>query len=107
MAQRKPHTTKFKKRVALDAIKDQLTVAELARKHQVHPSQIKAWKKILIEQSDGLFEHKNKRRSTSSIEDKDRDELLRIIGKMQVENEFLKKRSDDADDLTIVDNQYW
>ncbi len=77
--------------MALDAIKDQLTVAELARKHQVRPSQIKAWKKILTEESDCLFEHKNKRRSTSSIEEKDRDELLRIIGKMQVENEFLKK----------------
>lgn len=91
MSKRKVHTTKFKKRVALDAIKEQLTVSELARKHQVHPSQIKAWKKILIEESDHLFEHKNKRRSTSPTEQKDRDELLRIIGKMQVENEFLKK----------------
>jgi|AntRauTorckE5430_2_1112549.scaffolds.fasta_scaffold07866_3 transposase len=91
MAKRTVHSTKFKKRVALDAIKDQLTVAELARKHQVHPSQIKAWKKILTDESDCLFEHKNKRDSISSIEQKDRDELLRIIGKMQVENEFLKK----------------
>ena len=94
MSKRKVHTTKFKKRVALDAIKEDLTVAELARKHQVHPSQIKAWKKILTDESDCLFEHKNKRRQQqqgSSIENKDRDELLRIIGKMQVENEFLKK----------------
>jgi transposase len=92
MSKRKVHSTKFKKRVAIDAIKEDLTVAELARKHQVHPSQIKAWKKILTEESDCLFEHKNKRRQPgSSIEGKDRDELLRIIGKMQVENEFLKK----------------
>lgn len=91
MSKRKPHTAKFKKRVALDAVKDQLTIAELTRKHGVHASQIKAWKKILTDESDCLFEHKNKRNSTSSIEQKDRDELLRIIGKMQVENEFLKK----------------
>ena len=91
MSKRKTHTAKFKKRVALDAVKDQLTLAELTRKYGVHASQIKAWKKILIEESDCLFEHKNKRNSTSSIEQKDRDELLRIIGKMQVENEFLKK----------------
>lgn len=91
MPKRKVHTTKFKKRVALDAIKNQLTVAELARKYGVHPSQIKAWKKILVEESDVLFEHKSKRRSASSTEEKDRDELLRIIGKMQVENEFLKR----------------
>ena len=91
MSKRKVHTTKFKKRVALDAVKEQLTVAELARKHQVHPSQVKAWKKILTEESDELFTHKNKRRSASSIEQKDRDELLRVIGKLQVENEFLKK----------------
>ena len=91
MLNRQPHTAKFKKRVSLYAVKDQLTIAELTRKHGVHASQIKAWKKILTDESDCLFEPKNKRNSTSSIEQKDRDELLRIIGKMQVENEFLKK----------------
>ena len=91
MSKRKTHSAKFKKRVALEAIKDQLTMAELARKHQVHPSQIKAWKRILTEDSEHLFEHKNKQRTKGSIEEKERDELLRIIGKLQVENEFLKK----------------
>ena len=91
MAKRNTHTAKFKKRVALEAIKEHLTVSELAQKHQVHPSQIKAWKRILTEESEPLFEHKNKQRAQTSIEDKERDELLRIIGKLQVENEFLKK----------------
>lgn len=91
MSKRKTHSAKFKKRVALEAVKDQLTMAELSRKHQVHASQIKAWKRILTEDSDPLFEHKNKQRTKGSIEEKERDELLRIIGKLQVENEFLKK----------------
>ena len=96
MAKRKMHSAKFKKRVALDAVKGQMTLSELARKHHVHPSQVKAWKAILTEDSYGLFEHKNKRRTTGAVEDKDRDDLLRIIGKLQVENEFLKKRSPDV-----------
>lgn len=91
MTKRKTHSAKFKKRVALEALKEHETVAELARKYKVHPTQIKAWKKLLLEASESLFEHKNKRRSAAGIDEKDRDELLRIIGKLQVENEFLKK----------------
>ncbi|PPK83926.1 transposase [Neolewinella xylanilytica] len=91
MSKRRSHSAKFKKRVALEAIREQLTVAELARKHQVHPSQIKAWKQVLTQDSDPLFEHKNSKPKSGSIADKDRDELLRIIGKLQVENEYLKK----------------
>ena len=37
-----------------------------------------------------MFEHKNSKRKSGSIEDEDRDELLRIIGKLQVENEYKK-----------------
>jgi hypothetical protein len=49
MSKLKVNTTKFKKRVALDAMNDQLPVAKLALKHQVHPSHVKAWKTILTE----------------------------------------------------------
>lgn len=91
MAKRKNYTTKFKKQVAIEAIKEHLTLAQIAQKFSVHPSQIKQWKQILLEQSDILFEHGNSKQPATTDIEKTHDNLLRIIGKLQVENEFLKK----------------
>lgn len=91
MAQRKTYTTKFKKKVALEAVKEHLTIPQIAQKFKVHPSQIKSWKRILTEDSDSLFEHGNRQKGKSQDSEKAKDNLLRIIGKLQVENDFLKK----------------
>jgi len=91
MAKRKTYSTKFKKQVALEAIKEHLTIPQIAQKFKVHPSQIKSWKQILVEQSDALFKHGNGKKNKSIDGEKEKDNLLRIIGKLQVENDFLKK----------------
>jgi transposase len=91
MSKRKSYTTKFKKQVAIEAIKEHMTIPEIAQKFKVHPSQIKKWKQILQEQSDVLFEHGNSRQKALENSEKSQDNLLRIIGKLQVENDFLKK----------------
>jgi len=91
MAKRTSYTTKFKKQVAIEAVKEHLTIPQIAQKFKVHPSQIKKWKEILLEHSDMLFEHGNSRQKASRENEKVQDDLLRIIGKLQVENEFLKK----------------
>lgn len=91
MSKRKSYTTKFKKQVAIEALKEHMTVPQIAQKFKVHPSQIKKWKQILQEQSDVLFEHGNSRQKTLENSEKSQDNLLRIIGKLQVENDFLKK----------------
>ena len=91
MSKRKTYSAKQKKKIALEAVKEQLTAAEIARKYQVHPSQVNAWKKVLLNDSEVLFEHGNKRSAASAYTDKERDNLLRIIGQLQVENDFLKK----------------
>ena len=91
MAKRKSYTTNFKKKVAIEAVKEHMTIPQIAQKFKVHPSQIKKWKEILVEQSDVLFEHGNSRQKASKDNEKAQDDLLRIIGKLQVENEFLKK----------------
>ena len=91
MAKRKTYTTKFKKQVALEAIKEHLTIPQIAQKFKVHPSQIKVWKRILTEDSDSLFEHGNRQKNKRLDSEKEKDNLLRIIGKLQVENDFLKK----------------
>ncbi len=91
MVKRKTYTTKFKKRVAIEALKEHLTISQIAQKHKVHPSQIKKWKQILTEESDVLFEHGNRKNRLQKSTDEIHDNLLRVIGKLQVENEFLKK----------------
>ena len=91
MAKRKTYSKSFKKRVALDALKDQYTMAELAKKHNVHSSQIKTWKTTLTDGAESLFDRRSKPHLANNSQQRERDELLRIIGKLQVENEFLKK----------------
>ena len=61
---RRKHSPAFKVKVALEAVKGEETVAQLAGRYQVHPSQIQAWKKALAEGAAGVFgngqEHKAK-----------------------------------------------
>ena len=52
---RRKHNPAFKAKVALEGQKGQETVAQLAARHEVHPSQIQAWKKALTEGAAGVF----------------------------------------------------
>ena len=87
---RQKHSAAFKAKVALAAIKGDRTVGELAGKYGVHPSQIHAWKKALLDGAVGVFE------SSSERDDKTNEvqvgELYRQIGQLKVENDFLARR---------------
>ena len=52
---RRKHTPAFKAKVALEAVRGEETVAQLAARYQVHPSQIQAWKRALTEGAAGIF----------------------------------------------------
>lgn len=82
-------TATFKVKVALEALKGQLTLAELAKKHELHPNQISDWKKTLSEGSESLFLSKGKI-------DKPQDESVNVlyeqIGRLQMDVSFLKKK---------------
>jgi transposase-like protein len=79
----------FKARVALEAIKERETVSELAKRFQVHPSQIHDWKRRLLEQATSIFERDN---STKPVETINPAELYEQIGRLKMELEFLKKK---------------
>jgi transposase-like protein len=88
---RATHTPAFKAKVALEALKEDKTSAELAGEYQVHPGQIRQWKQTAKEGLVGLFNGRKKK------EDKDKDELVQElyqqIGQQKVELDWLKKKS--------------
>jgi transposase len=86
---RKFREASFKARVALEAVKDRETVGELARRFQVHPTQIHEWKRRLLEQAAEVFE----KEGTKPVEAVDPAELYEQIGRLKVELEFLKKKA--------------
>ena len=89
MARRKKFTANFKAEVALEVIKNESTLAELAKKHEVHPTQIKDWKATLLSQAATLFLRKNE-----GIEDPQKgyiEALERKAGQFAIEIDFLKK----------------
>ena len=88
---RKKYSKEFKARVALDAIKGQKTVSELASEYGVHPNQIGIWKKQLLENSAEVFARGKDREAESHEAEKER--LYQQIGKLQVEIDWLKKIS--------------
>jgi len=88
---RRKHTPSFKAKVALEAIKEQKTSAELASQYQVHPGQIRNWKATAAKGLIDLFSDKRKSR------DQDQEELIqelyRQIGQLKVDLDWLKKKS--------------
>jgi transposase len=84
---RRNHSPAFKAKVALAAIKGEKTLAELAQLHEVHPTQITAWKSQLVEGAAGLFGAGS---SGKHLEPEvDLKTLHAKIGELTLENDFL------------------
>jgi len=88
---RKRYPPSFKAKVALEAIKEQKTSAELASLYQVHPGQIRNWEAVVLKGLLDLFSDRRKGKE----QDKETliAELYRQIGQQKVDLDWLKKKS--------------
>lgn len=84
---RKKYTAKFKTKVVLEALKERASVAELAQQYELAPQQINLWKREFLSKAEGVFESKGK--SKKDVVEEEKDQLLKVIGQLKVENDFL------------------
>jgi len=85
---RRKHSPSFKARVALEALKGEEAIAELANRFEVHPSQIRKWKNSLAEGAAGIFgdEQTRKKKDEADLV----AQLYQQIGQLKVERDFLE-----------------
>jgi transposase len=82
---RTKHSPAFKAKVALAALREQESVPEIARRHKIHPNVVYKWKRQLVENVERAFEAEGASNGGSDRE----DELLKKIGELTVERDFL------------------
>lgn len=91
MGSRRHFSAEFKAKLALEALKGQQTINEIASLHSVHPSQIVSWKRQLLAEAPDLFADKRIKQDQEQQDLTDR--LYQKIGQLKVELDWLKKKS--------------
>ena len=86
---RKSHSPVFKAKVAPEVLREEETTAEITSPLQVHPSQVRTWKRALLEGATGIFgsEHGHKKKDMALVA-----QLYQQIGQLKVEKDFPESR---------------
>lgn len=93
MSKRRNHDAAFKARVALEALKGERTVSELATAYEVHPTMIHQWKKALLEGAAGILERGSKAAATAEFAEDTVRDLHAKIGELAVANDLYEQTS--------------
>ena len=89
---RRRHSASFKAKVALEAVKEDKTISQLASEYEVHPNQIRQWKTRLLKESADIFS--TRREKEAKNQEQLEAELYRQIGQLKVELDWLKKKTE-------------
>ena len=89
---RRRHSASFKAKVALEAVKEEKTISQLASEYEVHPNQIRQWKKRLVEEASDIFSSRREKEARNQEELE--AELYRQIGQLKVELDWVKKKAE-------------
>jgi len=94
MSKRRNHTPQFKAKLALEALREERTVSEIAADHQLNPKLVKRWRDELAEKAPLVFDTvkqaKEQKRREEALE-AERDELLKAVGTATVERDWLRR----------------
>lgn len=88
MSTRTPRSPIFKKKVALEALREGQTVSQIASKYSVHPMQVSQWRKSLVDGAESIFSGKSQKERP----EKEIEALERKIGQLTMDNDYLKKK---------------
>jgi len=80
----------LKLKVALEAVKGELSISQIASKYDIHPKQVTDWRDQLLQEGELVFTPKTSLRKTKT--DHEKDDLIRKIGELTVELDYLKKK---------------
>ena len=89
MSVRKRYQSRFKAQVALEAVKNQQTLAEIASEYGIHPNQVTRWKQQMLKELPNLFDNGRKKNDNEPLV----AELYGQIGQLNVELDWLKKKA--------------
>jgi len=86
---RRKFTSKFKTKVVLEVLKERDTVKQICQKYELSPQVVNSWKRDFLAGAESVFTSFSKNKKSESEEKEER--LLKTIGQLKVENDFLKK----------------
>lgn len=81
---RRSFSASFKAKTALEAIKEQITLSELAQKHHLHPNQIALWKKEFLNNAESVFERNKTQEAELESLKQQQDDLYKEIGRLRL-----------------------
>jgi transposase len=91
MKKRRKFTAEFKSKVALEAIREREPIHEIAKRYQIHPTQVTEWKKALLVGAGHVFESDRNKEDELLKQKIKEDRLYKQVGHLQVQVDFLKE----------------
>jgi transposase len=91
-AKRRNHSSEFKARVALEALRGIKTVQQIAADNNLHPVQVTQWKTQMTEAAAGIFDRGRSQEKSTESEEAEKARLERKVGQLAVEVDWLKKK---------------